>query len=495
MTLPAGIAHGAPPAPRTDFTPHPYWTLARAWAALHPAAASGQGGGRAVGAAPVDDRPLRAIVTDTRTVQPGDCFVALRGERFDGHAFLTAAVAAGAAAVIVDRAAAAVGLPVPALVVRDTLAAYGTLAAHWRTVWGGVPAGGVVVGVAGSNGKTSTKELLAAALRPVHAVHATAGNLNNLVGVPATLLALPATTAVAVVELGTNQPGEIARLAALAQADVAVITSIGEEHLEGLGTIDGVLREEAEAAVGAACTVIAGDDAAMADRLVAAIAGRTGRLVRAGLTVGDVVPEAWGLEADGQGWFVLDGARVAVPLVGVHNLRNALLAVVVARELGVAPATAASGIAAMPRPAMRSALAPLGRRGAWLLNDAYNANPPSTRAAIDTLAALDRPAVRQRVAVLGTMRELGPHADALHDDVLRHALAAPIDLIVALGDFATAADRLVADPARVLAAPDALDAWPALAPRLAPDAILLLKASRGVALERLVPTLTAWAES
>ncbi|MCU0647947.1 MAG: UDP-N-acetylmuramoyl-tripeptide--D-alanyl-D-alanine ligase [Gemmatimonadaceae bacterium] len=494
MSIGPGLAVGAPPAARRDVAPHPYWTLARVWAALHPAQ-SGHAGGAPFSGAPVDARPVRAISTDTRSVQPGDCFVALRGETFDAHDFLAQAEAAGAAAVVVDRPQAATGLGIPAIVVPDTLRAYGTLAAHWRTVWQGVPHGGVVIGVAGSNGKTSTKELLAAALGEAHVVHATRGNLNNLVGVPATLLAMRPDATVAVVEMGTNSPGEIARLAEIVRPDIAVITSIGEEHLEGLGSVEGVLREEADAATGAQCCIIPADDVAMAERLTRAIRGRASRIVRAGLDAGDVRAERWMIDAQGRGRLVIDGVEIALPVPGVHNLRNAMLVIAVAQALGVSLDQVARGVATMPQPAMRSSLAALGTRGALLLNDAYNANPPSTRAAIDLLGAVAGGAARQRVAVLGTMRELGAHADALHEDVLRHAIASPADVIVAVGDFAAAAQRLAADPSRVLTA-DAPDAvWPLLAPRLSPDAIILLKASRGVALERLVPALTQWAES
>jgi UDP-N-acetylmuramoyl-tripeptide--D-alanyl-D-alanine ligase len=493
MTLPPGIAVGAAPAPRTDFVPHPYWTLARVWSALHPNA-SGHGGGRAMGAAPVDDRPVRAIVTDTRAVQPGDVFVALRGERFDGHDFLAGAEAAGAAAVIVEQVESAIGLRIPVLTVPDTLRAYGQLAAHWRSVWRGVPNGGVVIGVAGSNGKTSTKELLAAALRGTHAVHATQGNLNNLIGVPATLLALPPTAEVAVIEMGTNVPGEIARLAEIVVPDIVIITSIGEEHLEGLGSIDGVLREEADAATGSRWCIIPADDADMADRLTQAIGRRTGTMVRAGLSAGDVRPDGWQLDAGGCVVAQVGDVTLSLPIVGAHNGRNAMLVLAAAQLLGVSPTDVASGIASMPRPSMRSAVMPLGANGATLLHDAYNSNPPSAKAAIDSLMAIDRGSMRQRVAVLGTMRELGAQGPALHEAVLRHALASAVDVIVAVGDFAAAADRMAAPADRVLRAPSRDDAWPVLEPRLAPQAVILLKASRGVALEALVPFLTQWSE-
>jgi UDP-N-acetylmuramoyl-tripeptide--D-alanyl-D-alanine ligase len=325
-------------------------------------------------------------------------------------------------------------------------------------------------------------------------VHATQGNLNNLIGVPATLLALPPTAQVAVIEMGTNVPGEIARLAGIVEPDITIITSIGEEHLEGLGSIDGVLREEADAATGSRWCIIPGDDAAIADRLTAAIGRRTGRIMRAGLTIGDLRPNAWQLDAAGCVVAQFDEATLSLPIVGEHNGRNAMLVLAAAGLLGVSVADVATGIAAMPRPTMRSAVMPLGSKGATLLNDAYNANPPSAKAAIDALVAIDRSTARQRVAVLGTMRELGAHASALHESVLQHALASPVDVIVAVGDFAAAADRLSAPTDRVLRAPARDAVWPILEPRLASNSVILLKASRGVALEALVPFLLQWSE-
>jgi UDP-N-acetylmuramoyl-tripeptide--D-alanyl-D-alanine ligase len=342
-----------------------------------------------------------------------------------------------------------------------------------------------VVAVAGSNGKTSTKELLRAALGASLRVHATTGNLNNQIGVPLTLLAIPDDAEVAVVEVGTNYPGEIAILRAITEPDVAVLTSIGEEHLEGFGDLAGVLREEAAvfAGVPLAVTPAAQPEVAAVARSLAR------RVVDAGLDAGDVRAEGWAVDGEGRGTLTLDGVRVAVPLRGAHNLRNAMLALVAARECGVSVADAAGGIARMPTPAMRSAWEPLGR--ATLLNDAYNANPASARAALDLLEGLG--GARQRVVVLGSMRELGASAAAMHADVARYALATGADLVAGVGDFAGALAALAAGDPRVVTAPDVDELWPLLAPRLAPDAVVLLKASRGMRLERLVPHLKAWA--
>ena len=203
-----------------------FWTLDRVAAAL--------------GTGPGGQTPVRAVSTDTRTISHGDIFVALKGETFDGHDHLAAAVEGGAVAVVVSRVPRGGSLGVPVYQVPDTLVALGQLAADWRKAWGKP-----VIAVAGSNGKTSTKDLIRAALASRLAVHATTGNLNNRIGVPLTILGIPRDSDIAVVELGTSLPGEVALLREIAAPDTAVVTSVAEEHLEGLGDLAGVLREEA----------------------------------------------------------------------------------------------------------------------------------------------------------------------------------------------------------------------------------------------------------
>src|SRR4051812_20850227 len=295
----------------------------------------------ALGDGPRGPTALTRIATDTRSVGAGDCFVALKGDTFDAHAFLADAVAKGAAAVVVHDAERGKNLGVPVYVVDDTTRALGRLARYRRRVWGRP-----VVGVVGTNGKTSTKELLRAALGSVLRVHATVGNYNNLIGVPLTLFALPDEADIAVIEMGTNQPGEVAALRAIVEPDVVVVTSIAEEHLEGLGDLEGVLREELSACDGSPLAVVP----AAQPEVVDAARPRARRTISAGLDAGDVRAERWGIDADGQGWLELDATTVRVPLRGVHNLRNAMLALAVARESGVSLSDAARGIGAMPSP-------------------------------------------------------------------------------------------------------------------------------------------------
>ncbi len=448
-----------------------FWTLDHVAAALEECAAV---------SLPRGSTSIERITTDTRSIASGELFVALRGERFDGHDYLDAAGAAGAAGVVVSRALPLGALRIPVYQVKDTLVALGALARYWRRVWGGK-----VIAVAGSNGKTTTKDLIRAALGDELRVHATTGNLNNRVGVPLTLLSMPAETECAVIELGSNIPGEVAILREISEPQMALVTSVSEEHLEGFGDLAGVLREETSVydAVDLGIAPDTQRDIAIAAKKLAK------RVVTAGLHSGDVKPKSWKIEPDGRGTLELDGVIVSPPLRGRHNLENAMLAIAVAREMGVSDVSIADGIARMAAPKMRSAWETIGR--ATVINDAYNSNPGSARAAIGLLEGIG--ADKQRVIVLGTMRELGPQSDRLHDDISKLALESGADVIAGIGDFAKSLVRVGAGEKRIITADTVEDMWPLLAPRLAPDAVILLKASRGVQLERLVPHLTTWA--
>lgn len=457
------------PPPTTQ--PSNFWTRERVVAAL---------AGVAVGNHPAGDQLFRRVWTDTRTIEPGDLFVALVGERFDAHDFLRDAVGKGASGFVVSRAASAAHLGVPVFEVADTLAALGALGGFRRRAWSGP-----VVAVIGTNGKTSTKELIRAALGSRLDVHATTGNLNNLVGVPLTLLALPDTADVAVIEMGTNAPGEIARLREIVDPDVTVVTSIAEEHLEGLGDVAGVMREELAGVERVPVAIVPASQPEVAD----AARGKARRVVTAGLDGGDISAAPWSIDENGRGHMRVDGCEIVVPLRGVHNLRNATLALAAARELGIGLDDASKGIAAMAPPPMRVNWERIGR--ATLINDAYNSNPGSARAAIELLRHAGEG--RQRVAVLGSMLELGVQTPQLHDDVARSALSDGVELVGAVGEFAAAFARVAPNDPRVISAADVDSLWRALVSRLSPDAVILLKGSRGMRLERLVTPITEWA--
>jgi UDP-N-acetylmuramoyl-tripeptide--D-alanyl-D-alanine ligase len=451
-----------------------FWTLDRIAAAL----AAGAG---AVGSPPRGATQVASITTDTRKIAKGDVFVALKGENFDGHDYLNDAVRDGAAALVVSRPPTLNSVGVPVYEVSDTLVALGDLARFWRRSWGKT-----LIGVAGSNGKTSTKDLLRAALGRAYTVHATTGNLNNRVGVPLTLLSLARESDLAVVELGTSLPGEVEILRKIAEPDIALVTSIAEEHLEGLGDLAGVLREEAAVYDGVDIGI-----APSAQPEVAATArGKAKRIVIAGLDDhANLKPDRWMIGGDGLGEIEIEGVVIRPPLRGLHNLRNAMLAIAVARECGVPLETVAEGIAAMPQPKMRVAWEQVG--DVTLINDAYNSNPGSARAAIGMLEGAG--AGRQRVIVLGTMRELGSASTQCHADIATLALQSGADIVAGIGEFAPALGERQGETDRVITASDVEDLWPQLKSRLQRNAIILLKASRGVQLERLVPHLTTWA--
>lgn len=429
------------------------------------------------------------ISTDTRSIAPGSLFVALRGASFDGHDYLAQAARSGALAAVVSRAGdAPEGMP--RFVVPDTLHALGALGRHRRRALSGR-----VVAVAGSNGKTTTKELLRAVLAPAFRVHATDANLNNQVGVPLTLLATPDGAEAVIVETGTNEPGEITLLSRIVEPDAALVTSIGEEHLEGLGSVEGVLQEELAVFDGLrpnGMGIVADEPAELPEGATERIGGM--RLRVAGLgPEADLRPDGGRdgvrFRPDGSTEWSFRGVPVHLPLPGMHNVRNALLALGVAVEWGVPLEDAVRGLAGIRAPKMRNEWMRIGPMS--LIADCYNANPPSMRAALDLLATL--PAEGEKVAVMGTMRELGAHGDRLHRELALHAaghVGHGIDRVVATGDFVRAFGEIDSDLGdRLIAAEDPLLAYEALRPTLRGDETLLLKGSRGVQLERLLPLI------
>lgn len=436
------------------------------------------------------DETYTGISTDTRAIGTGSLFVALRGERFDAHDFLSAAAEARAGGVVVSRVPEGLPADVRVFVVDDTRVALGKLATHRRRHFAGK-----VVGVCGSNGKTTTKELLRAALGSTLRVHATEANLNNQVGVPLTLLSLPDDAEVAVVEMGTNEPGEIAVLTAIVEPDVGILTSIGEEHLEGFGDLEGVFREETallEGLPAASLAVVAEEPETLPARAIELL--RRDRVRVAGVgDAADLRPdggmEAVEIAADGGTRWKFRGVDVQVPLPGRHNVRNALIALGVAEELGVPIEAAARGFAAMPRPKLRGEWKQVG--GVRVLADCYNSNPPSLAAAVDILA--DVPSDGAKVAVVGTMRELGTQADAIHRRAAEEIAARVgngIDRVVATGDFVPAFAAIAETLGdRLVSVEDPVEAYEAAKPFLTGDETILLKGSRGVQLERWLPLL------
>ncbi len=434
--------------------------------------------GRLVGA----DAAFAGVSIDSRTIGAGELFFALRGERFDGHAFVGAAAARGAAGAVVEKAG---DFSVPQVIVKDGVAALATLAQSWRRRFDAT-----VFGVGGSNGKTTTKELLASILEGAGPTLATRGNLNNHLGVPLTLLRLTAKHRYAVIEMGANHPGEIAALAAIAKPAIALVTNAGDEHLEGFGDLEGVARAEGElfaALAPAGVAVINADDPFHELwQTMAPTACRTSFGIDAPADV-----RATNLQGRIEsGAFVTaftlsigaGEARVRLGLAGRHNVANALGAAAAAHAAGVSLATIVAGLERVQPVSGRLQLK-AGPRGSWLIDDSYNANPSSMRAGIDVLCSLPG----ERWLVLGEMAELGAHTEASHADIGDYARRAGVSRLFAIG--AAARHAVAAFGARASWFDDAGRLADAVAAGLEAGVTVLIKGSRLNRLERVVVRL------
>lgn len=428
---------------------------------------------------------VSGISSDSRTVREGELFVPLRGANFDGHDFLSQAVRQGAVACLSEELVA--GLPVPVIMVEDTLRALGDLAAGRRQEFD-IP----VVGVTGSSGKTTTKEMLASILSQVSSGLKTEGNFNNLIGLPQTLFRLDASHHWVVLEMGMSARGEIARLAEISVPDVGIITNVGEAHLETLHGLDGVARAKGELYVTlrpGATAVINADD----ERVVRLPVANGVRRLLYGL----------GLEAQVRGELVMVGGDsvsfelclaegrwpVRLQVAGRHNVHNALAAAAAATALGISGSMIAQGLEAFRTIAGRMEALHL-ESGVTLLADTYNANPLSVKAAL--LALDEMGGCGTRVAVLGDMLELGSQAVALHREVGAE-VAKRADLLIALGGLAGA----VAEGARQAGLPETQirivpsheEAVVVLQELLRPGDRVLVKGSRGMRMERICGAL------
>ena len=425
-----------------------------------------------------NDEAFTGASMDSRYVAAHELFVALPGTRVDGHDFLPVARERGAVAALVERK---VDDPLPQVVVADARVALGKLAAWWRAHYT-CP----VIGLTGSNGKTTVKELLAAILERCGATLATQGNLNNDIGLPLTLLRLRSSHRYAVIEMGANHPGEIEYLTRIAQPDVALINNAGPAHLEGFGTVEGVAHAKGEIFLGLGpkgVAVINAGDAYVAvwERIAAAH-----RIVRFGLTKSADVSAQWEGDAASSRLHLhtpAGSAHATLHLPGQHNVLNALAATAAALAVNVKLQDIALGLeSAHGAPGRMQTKS--GRNNSCIIDDTYNANPASVQAAIDVLAACRG----RRILVLGDLAELGDDTVTLHRRIGAAAAAAGIDALYTVGTLSVHAAAAFSREHQHFANQEELMAN--LIPMLALGVTVLVKGSRSAHMERVVGALT-----
>lgn len=429
-------------------------------------------------AAPHDDAlSFVGVSIDTRSIEPGQVFVAFEGEQVDGHAYLQNARDGGASACVVTHAERVPGdLGIPVLAVDDPQAALTRLASAWRDR---IRAN--VIAITGSNGKTTTCRLLESVCGAAGKTYASPRSFNNALGVPITVLNTPIDAEYLVAEVGMSTPGEIAARTRTLRPDVSIVTSIGRAHLEGLGSIENIAKEKAQLIATSpvdAVGVIPGEIGVLED----ALAGDPHRIVRLDVPF---TPEA--SDAGGSA-FRIGSATFRVALPGVHNASNAALCVLAGRELGIEDGVIRDGLAAATPPAMRFERVEIETTAEPIvvINDAYNANPDSMRAALATFVGLQTPG--RKIAVLGEMLEMGATGPGEHRLLAAHAAGlGRLDRVVLLGALFGTVEN--GDP-RLELIPDRSDeAIARVAGTISPGDTVLIKGSRGVRLERLVANL------
>lgn len=425
------------------------------------------------------DALILRVVTDSRQVKPGDLFVALRGDRFDAHQFLDQVVAQGATAVLVDQVYAS---QTAVIQVSNTLSALQLLAKNYRS-----SLATQVIGITGSNGKTSTKDLTAAVFSSSYSVTKTTGNLNNHIGLPLSVLEIDDTHQFAILEMGMNHPGEIAPLAGIAQANAAIITNIGVAHIEYMGSQEAIAQEKGMLAesIPATGTVILNAN----DPFSPGIAQRSiGKILIAGIDKGDIFASQLRPAAGGTHFLVSyqnTTSEAWLPVSGRHMVGNALLAIAAGVSFGIPLRQAVASLGNLRLTGGRLETRQLGDY--TLIDDTYNANPDSMVAALRTLN--DLPVIGRRIAVLGAMGELGTYAEEGHRRV--GAAASGIDLLITVGTTA----RWIAEAAaehqtiEIIQVATTGEAAQILAQRLLPNDTILCKGSRSARMEHVFAEL------
>lgn len=422
--------------------------------------------------------PIRAISTDTRALKKGEVFWALIGERFDGHNFVAQAVEKGARFCVVQKNRLT-GLDtenLPLVVVPDTLQSLQELAKIYRGKFSGT-----VIALTGSNGKTTTKEMIAHILSQKLKVHKTQGNLNNHIGCPLTLLQLDAAHQVSVVELGSNHPGEIARLAEITQPDQALVTNIGEAHLEFFRNRETVAKEKLSLFDALPETGIIYQN--VDDPFISGYAAGSRRTLTYGLNqTAQVHAQVEGVNDEGCATFILNGrTRIALTVPGLHQVRNALAASAVALQFGFSEQEIKQALETYTAPDKR--MQTVRVNGVTFLNDAYNANPVSMQAAFETIAGMKR--MGRLFLVLGDMLELGEAGPERHRQTLQQALDLNPEKVLVLGKEMSRAAQQVHHP-QIEAYADHAALFRVLRPLLNPGDLVLLKGSRGIQLEKIL---------
>ncbi len=430
------------------------------------------------------EKTVQRFSKDTRSLQPGDFYVALQGQHFDGHAFLEEAKDKGAVGALVSSASTSLG-DWPRVMVDDTLYALGQVAQAWRNRFS-IP----IVGITGSNGKTSTKEMLALCLQEKGRVHKTEGNLNNLIGLPLTLLGLEKEDQFCVCEMGMNAFGEIKRLTEIAQPTVGLVTNVGLAHLEGLKTIEGVAQAKGELFAGlesSSWAVVNNDDPRVFVMPTRAQKITYGRKAGSDICVLDVSIRESGMEikvADPKGKH-----DFFLPVVGDHHVSNWLATYAVCYLLGISADQAQEGIKKFTAQKMRGEEINLPN-SVLIINDAYNANPTSMAASLQSLA--QRFPKRRKLAVLGDMFELGENSQMLHEQVGTVAAESQIEELLALGKMASF--MVKGFEKKILGKSQAFDSLDELGEvlnkKIRPGDVVLIKGSRGAQMERVISFLS-----
>ncbi|HIU63554.1 MAG TPA: UDP-N-acetylmuramoyl-tripeptide--D-alanyl-D-alanine ligase [Candidatus Avacidaminococcus intestinavium] len=426
-----------------------------------------------------------AVITDSRDVPAGSLFVALKGEKFDGHDYCQQAVEKGAAAVLTEREIGNLPSTVLQFVVADTLTAYQEIAKCYRRKFTKLR----VVAITGSNGKTSTKDMIAACLSTCYNVVKTEGNYNNEIGVPKTLLSIDATTDIVVVEMGMRGLGQIKRLCMIAEPDIAVLTNVGETHMELLGSLENIALAKSEILAGLdkkQTAILNWDDYYIKQMTTKAQIISYGFVKDAVVRANEYSSSGFGTTFAYQSLNQAQPVLVYIPYLGKHNVYNALAAIATAEVFAIPKETIIDALKAVSLTAKRQEIRSCGNN--IIINDAYNASPASMKAAIETLAELKRSAKEKKsIAVLADMLELGALAKNAHLQVAQELIVNDIDCVIAYGEETKVMVEYLVKAGRVaIHCANAVEAAGVLKEHLTSNGVILFKGSNSMAVDKVI---------